>query len=234
MADACSCSVLVARRRTVKVAAALKVALTEAPVAGWAPPSKFQRKPSPVPLPLKLAVVRAVSEVGPLVMVPFGSVRPTVAVCEDMRRSWQAEKGWNWLAGIDAPLRLTASVLGSTVHSASSRTLAVVLVTTAPATGVGAMNRSGPGAGFACAGGGAERAQRRRPGRTERRAKRGIIGHLIPRRRWRGRASYRRHAPRRQYSDWRCDSDWRCGRVASRWLGIAPIRLWISSTSATF
>ena len=59
MADACSCSVLVARRRTVKVAAALKVALTEAPVAGWAPPSKFQLKPSPVPLPLKLAVVRA-------------------------------------------------------------------------------------------------------------------------------------------------------------------------------
>src|SRR5207302_73932 len=128
MAEARSCSVLVARRRTVKVPAALKVALTEAPVAGWAPPSKFQLKPSPVPLPLKLAVARA--------------------------------------------------------------------------------------------GGGAERAQRRTPGRAERRVKRGIIGHLTPRRRWRGRASYRRRAPRRQYSDWRC------GRIASRWLGIA-IRRWI-------
>ncbi len=82
-------------------------------------------------------------------MVPFGKVMATLTVCEMMRLLEQAEKGLNWLAGIEVPFRLTASVSGSKEQAASSRRLTVPVVTVVPGTGVGAMKRSGPGAGIA-------------------------------------------------------------------------------------
>src|SRR5262249_50821492 len=147
--EAASCWFLVARRRTVNVPAALKVAFTDDPVAGGAPPSKFQLRVSRVPFPEKAPVPPASSAVGAPVIVPFGRVSVAVAVWEVIRPLVHAEKGRNWLAGMVVPFSVTASELGSKVHVASSLTLIDPLVTRLLCAGLGAMKLRGPGAGSA-------------------------------------------------------------------------------------
>src|SRR6516225_2615694 len=109
--EAASPSLFVARRRTVNVPAAPNVAVTGDPLAGSAPPSKFQSSPSPVPLPEKLPACPASRLVGALVIVPVGSVIATATVCEVMRPPLHAENGSKTLAGMVVPFSVTARVL---------------------------------------------------------------------------------------------------------------------------
>src|SRR5262249_36695912 len=155
--DAASPSLFVARRRTVNEPAAVKVAVTGDPLAGAAPPSKFQRSPSPVPLPEKLPACPASRLVGALVIVPVGSVTVTGTVCEVIRPPGQPGNGWKALAGMVVPFSVTARLFGSKVQLASTATLTVPLVTTAPSLGVGPMKRSGLGFGSPHAAGGCAR-----------------------------------------------------------------------------
>src|SRR5262249_56474143 len=91
--DAASPSLFVARRRTVNVPPAVKVAVTGDPLAGAAPPSKFQSSPSPLPLPEKFPPCPASRLVGALPIVAVGSVAPPRTVCEVMRL---APQGRQW------------------------------------------------------------------------------------------------------------------------------------------
>src|SRR5262245_53332754 len=133
----------------MNVPAARNTAATDSPVSGAAPPSKFQRKPSPVPPAAKVPVSPATRSMGPLVMLPFGGVMPTTTGCDVVRPPVQEVNGRNGPAGRVLPLKLIASVLGSKLHAASSWTVAVPVSTVAPSFGVGAMNRSGGGLGSA-------------------------------------------------------------------------------------
>jgi hypothetical protein len=141
--------VRVAVKRTVKEPAALNVALVDEPVAGAAPPSKFQAKPVPFPDAVNEPVAGAERVVGALAIVPLGSVTPTAATREALRPFVHAEKGVKLDAGIAVPFKLTASVLSSNVHVASSCTLTDVVVTVVFAPGVGPTKASGPGFGSA-------------------------------------------------------------------------------------
>src|SRR5262249_26419053 len=119
--------------------------------------SKFQTSPSPVPLPEKLPACPALRLVGALVIVLVGSVTVTGTVCEVIRPPVQAENGWKALAGMVVPFRVTARLFGSKVQLASTATLTVPLVPTAPSLGVGPMKRSGLGFGSPHAAGGCAR-----------------------------------------------------------------------------
>src|SRR5262245_13904715 len=80
-------------------------------------------------------------------MVLLGSVRLTVAVCDCLRPLLQAENGRKLAAEIGVPFKSTASVLVSTVHAASRRTLTLVTVTVELFAGVGFTNTRFPGFG---------------------------------------------------------------------------------------
>src|SRR5215813_7170385 len=120
--DAASPSLFVARRRTVNVPAAVKVAVTGDPLAGAAPPSKFQSSPSPVPLPEKLPACPASRPVGALPIVAVGSVTATVTVCDVMRPPLQAENGRKAAAGMVVPFSVTARLFGSIFFLTMRRT----------------------------------------------------------------------------------------------------------------
>ena len=151
MAEAWRSCASVAPARTVNCPAGLKTGETLVPCAGGAPPSKFQWIASPPPVAMKLANSPALIWLGPLVMLVPGSARVSVATCEVMRPSTQAEKGRNSTVGIGLPFSVTTSVPVSMLQEASSRTLSVLEVKVSPSAGVGPMKRSGPGAGRACA-----------------------------------------------------------------------------------
>src|SRR5262249_20712156 len=151
--DAARAWVFVARSRTVNVPAALNVAETGEPVAGWAPPSKFHTSVSPEPLPEKLPSAPAVRVAGGLLIVAFGNPTVTATACHVLRPPLHAEKGRNRAAGMLLPFRLTASVPSSKVHGASRRTFTGLVVSTAPSGGVGATKVSGLGLGSGDAGG---------------------------------------------------------------------------------
>src|SRR5215475_4733467 len=155
--DAASPSLFVARRRTVNVPAAVNVAVTGDPLAGAAPPSKFQSSPSPVPLPEKLPTCPGSRLVGALPIVALGSVTATITVCEVIRPPLQAENGRKALAGMLVPFSVTARLFGSKVQLASTATPTVPVVTIPPSAGVEPMKRSGPGFGSPQAAGGCAR-----------------------------------------------------------------------------
>jgi hypothetical protein len=132
MPEAAKLSSLTARRRTVNEPAALKVAFTGEPLAGAAPPSKFQLNASPFPLPEKLALSPALKLLGAAVMLPFGRVMGTLATWEVFRPSTHDEKGKKLAWEIGDPFNVTASEPSSKVQVALNTTLIDPLVTSDP------------------------------------------------------------------------------------------------------